>query len=368
MAAADPKSKNQTEQLLAEPEVQRFFATLATVESETLLPDPADAKDDNYCRNSAGRDGFRQDRPTHPGAVFATEIKKDKGGAAFLKKNIRGGMLVAAGQDADKLRAAFEELHKQAVAVDRRNFCLRRSKSRAARGIVSRTITGGHQSPLPADSRAPTSSSGSATAASRRSSNAAGRNRPRGSSMLRKQLPVERVSMVVHLNLKMLLDEMAANNATPKPATALRRLGLDKLSAVSSVSGLEGETFTSKLLLATDGEPQGPLLSLFSDQPLRAEDLKPIPRDATLGFAMRFDAQKAVEQFAALVQKSEPAQRAAIEGPWDALTKSLSVDLRRDLPKALGDTCCVYTSPGEGGLISWASRPSCRSRIATRSP
>ncbi len=66
---------------------------------------------------------------------------------------------------------------------------------------------------------------------------------------------------------------------------------------------------------------------------------------------MRFDAQKAVEQFAALVEKSEPAQRAAIEGPWDALTKSLSVDLRRDLPKALGDTCCVYTSPGEGGLV-----------------
>ncbi len=137
----------------------------------------------------------------------------------------------------------------------------------------------------------------------------------------------------------------------PQTRDALRLLGLDKVSSVSSVSGLEGETFTSKLLLATDGEPQGPLLSLFSDQPLRAEDLKPIPRDATLGFAMRFDAQKAVEQFAALVQKSEPAQRAAIEGPWDALTKSLSVDLRRDLPKALGDTCCVYTSPGEGGLI-----------------
>ena len=155
---------------------------------------------------------------------------------------------------------------------------------------------------------------------------------------LRKQLPVERVSTVVYLNLKMLLDQMTADKAMPKTREALRRLGLDKLSALSSVSGLEGETFTSKLLLSTEGEPQGPLLSLFSDQPLRAGDLTPIPRDATLALAMRFDAQKAVDQFAAMVEKAEPAERAAIEGPWDALTKSLQVDLRRELPKALGDT------------------------------
>ncbi len=66
---------------------------------------------------------------------------------------------------------------------------------------------------------------------------------------------------------------------------------------------------------------------------------------------MRFDAQKAVDQFAAMVKNLEPAQRTAIEGPLDGLTKSLEVDLRRELPKALGDTCCVYSSPGEGGLV-----------------
>ena len=147
---------------------------------------------------------------------------------------------------------------------------------------------------------------------------------------LRKRLPVERTSMVVHLNLKMLLEQMTADNAMPKTREALRLLGLDKLTTLSSVSGLEGETFVSKMLLSTEGEPQGPLLGLFSDQPLRAEDLKPIPRDATLGFAMRFDAQKAVDQFAAMVEKAEPAQRAAIEGRWDALTKSLQ---RRSSPR-----------------------------------
>ena len=185
---------------------------------------------------------------------------------------------------------------------------------------------------------------------------------------LRKQLPVERVSTVVYVNIKLLLEQMMADMAMPNTREALRRLGLDKLSALSSVSGLEGETFTSKLLLATEGEPQGPLLSLFSDQPLRAADLTPIPRDATLALAMRFDAQKAVDQFAAMVEKLDPAEREAIEGPLDALTKSLQVDLRRELPKALGDSCCIYCSPGEGGWWSWVSRPSCRSGIATHGP
>ena len=96
---------------------------------------------------------------------------------------------------------------------------------------------------------------------------------------LRKDLPIQRVSTVVYLNLKRLLlldDEKSPDAPMPKTRAAFRRLGLDNLSALCSVSGLDGETFTSKLLLSTDGEPRG-LLRAFSDQPLRAEDLKPIP-------------------------------------------------------------------------------------------
>ena len=225
---------------------------------------------------------------------------------------VRGGMLVAAGQDAEKLRAAFDQFRRndcrragarngRAQAASRRQGpSSEKSRSRAIRGIVSparehRPVTCGFQG---TDFILGVGDGSVEEILKRRQ-----QEPPAWLVNVRKQLPVERVSTVVYLNLKMLLDQVTADKAMPKTREALRRLGLDKLSALSSVSGLEGETFTSKLLLATDGEPQGPLLNLFSDQPLRAGDLTPIPRDATLALAMRFDAQKAVDQFAAMVEK-----------------------------------------------------------------
>jgi hypothetical protein len=361
MAAADPKSKNQTEQLLAEPEVQRCFAAVATFATSTLVPDPMNAKDDNVAVTRQAALDLAKLVVTHPGAVFATEIKKGKNDAV---ENIRGGMLVAAGQDADALRAAFEEFRKQVAAAEPPPPAAGQNPPQP-RFVVKQVQIAGRTWYRFADT-SPSAippvicgfdgtnfivgvGDGSVEEILKRR----GQEPPAWLVNLRKQLPVERVSTVVHFNLKMLLEQMTANDAMPKTREALQRLGLDKLAALSSVSGLEGETFTSKMLLATDGEPQGPLLTFFSDQPLRAEDLKPIPRDATLGFAMRFDPQKTIDQFAALMEEGErsaPGRPPAVESPWDALTKSLEVDLRRDLPKALSDTCCIYSSPGEGGL------------------
>ena len=281
---------------------------------------------------------------THPGAVFATEFENDTHTNGMLEK-FRGGMFVAVGPDAEKLRAAFEELRKQVKADQKEIRIAGRTWYRFTEPELSNIppVTCGFQG---SDFIVGVGEGSVEEILKRRQ-----QEPPAWLVNVRKQLPVERVSTVVYLNLKLLLEQMMADKALPKTREALHRLGLDKLSALSSVSGLEGETFTSKLLLATDGEPQGPLLSLFSDQPLRAGDLAPIPRDATLALAMRFDAQKAVDQFAAMVAESAPAERAEAEQLLDALTKSLQVDLRRDLPQALGDSCCVYSSPGEGGLV-----------------
>ena len=150
MAAADAKSRNQTEQLLAEPEVQRSFAALATLMSNSVLPNLLEM--DNVPPGAVpvqpslpGRTGgrgrdtaalrqiamdFAKLVAVHPGAVFVTKIKTDKGAAI---RDVRGGMLVAAGQDADQLRALFEEFRKQLKAAGTE----RRSRSRAMRGIVS---------------------------------------------------------------------------------------------------------------------------------------------------------------------------------------------------------------------------------------
>jgi hypothetical protein len=393
MAPADAKSKNQTEQLLAEPEVQRSFAALATLMSDTVLPELANSYGAGPLppvavpiqpsvpgpTNNRDRDAVMSATwemakiiATHPGAVYVTNTKIDKRGA---RQEGRGGMIVAAGQDAEKLRAAFDQFRK--LAYQAHGEISGKRSADPSRTLERIPPKGGTTNNPPTEVTQPV-----------REVHIAGhtwyrvaihptvicgfqgtdfivgvgddsveeilerrkQQPPAWLADLRKQLPVERVSTVVYLNLKLLLDQITADTPMPKTREAMRRLGLDNVTSVASVSGLDGETFTSKLLLSTDGEPQG-LLRLFSDQPLRADDLKPIPADSTLSLAMRFDAEKVIEQVAAMMEAAVPGGRAAAESQWDALTKALEIDLRRELPKALGDSCCVYVSPGEGGLL-----------------
>ena len=182
---------------------------------------------------------------------------------------VRGGMFVAAGQDAEKLRAAFDQFRKETTAAEPSRQPSPKRRQPADKAAPQVQIAGhtwyrftdpGHEVPPVTCGFQGTDfilgiGDGSVEEILKRRQ----QEPPAWLVNLRKQLPVERVSTVVYLNLKMLLDQMTADKAMPKTREALRRLGLDKLSALSSVSGLEGETFTSKLLLSTDGEPQGPV-------------------------------------------------------------------------------------------------------------
>ncbi len=282
MAAADAKSKSQTEQLLAEPEVQNSFAALATLVSNLALPELPNNMDygppvavprqpaptntrDHYDASRRATFDFIKIVATHPAAIFATEIKYNKDCPFANFQIVRGGMIVAAGQDAEKLRAAFDRFNKEttppepvpAATVGPKPPTKPPAKTRP---IVREVQIAGHTwyrftdpGPIVTFGFQGTdfilgAGEGSVEEILKRRQ----QEPPAWLVDLRKQLPVERVSTVVYVNLKMLLEQMAADKAMPKTREALRRLGLDKLSALSSVSGLEGETFTSKLLLSTD--------------------------------------------------------------------------------------------------------------------
>jgi len=355
MAPADAKSQNQTEQLLAEPEVQRSISVLGTFMSDTVLPQlvrgnayvevrlPTGGRTASIKRTAME---FAQFVATHPAAVFATKIKTDQSGNP---QEIRGGLLVVAGPDAGKLHAVFDKLRE--LVKDPIDPILQQPTEVQIAGHAWYRFSGPAQ--ITCGFQGTDFILGVGDGSVEEILQRRQQQPPQWLVNLRKQLPIERASTVVYLNLKTLLDQVTADVPMPKTREALRRLGLDNLSALSSVSGLEGEMFTSKLLLSTQGEPKG-LLRLFSDQPLRSDDLNPIPADSTLSLAMRFDARLFIDQLAAMTENPErgPGQQSGFDQFLDALTKAMDVDLRHELPKALGDTCCVYSSPSEGGLIT----------------
>ena len=127
-------------------------------------------------------------------------------------------------------------------------------------------------------------------------------------------------------------------------------LGLSNAATWIEVWGLDGEDFANKTLLTLDGEPRG-LLQLASGEPLKPENLAPIPRDATVAAAFRLDLEKALDVVLASYEKTDPKKKADVTHTIEEWERSLGVNLRHGTLKSMGDTWCVYGSPNEGNLF-----------------
>ncbi len=171
------------------------------------------------------------------------------------------------------------------------------------------------------------------------------------------QVPVPRRTGIIYLNLRDLREllfqavkSQADGDATLRQtALVFELLGLDRATSLISTTGLDDRGMVNKLLLALDGKPQG-LLQLVSERPLQAADLAPIPRDATLALALRLDLQKVMDLVLLAIEKTSPADRHDAAEGIARVERVSGIDLHRFLG-ALGDTWCIYNSPGEGGLV-----------------
>ena len=182
---------------------------------------------------------------------------------------------------------------------------------------------------------------------------------PRWLGELREQLPVERVSSVVYVNIKSLAD--LYRNAADQEREGfqsdlqsgmkvLQVLGIDKVRSLGMVAGLDGDGFVSKTLLSVEG-PQTGLFELLSDQPLEAADLAPVPADSSIAGAARVNLSKAMELIIATAEVSGlETGDDILKGIAEAET-TMGFKIREDILDSLGDVWCVYNSPSEGGLL-----------------
>ena len=166
---------------------------------------------------------------------------------------------------------------------------------------------------------------------------------------IRKQLPVERFSTLTYFNVKQTVAQFAPLGG-PRVTQALGAVGLSNVDYLASVTGLDSKGTVARTLVAIDGQPQG-IFHLATAKPLTAADLSPIPRDATIAAAGRLDTSAALKLFLAQLQKIDPAAPRNVTQGIEDMRKDFGIDLREDLLKPLGDVWCVYNSPGEGGLL-----------------
>jgi hypothetical protein len=330
-AKADAASKNQTEQLLAEEEVQRFSAELehrivAALREHARGPEAIAAQEAPKLIKMA---------LTRPAALFVSDFKIGQSGP-----DIQGGMIINLGDQPDDVKGSLDRLATLLPPGNGPAGKWQRLPTPPGAPVVEWGIDGKYLIVGVGE--------GSADGIVARTK----ASPPSWLVAIRKRLPVERPAMIHFLNIKKVvtLVQEAGGPGRGVPAQVLDALGVNNLTSLASVSGLDGSGWTSRELLGMEGPPAG-IFNLTGDDPLAPADLASVPEDATFAFAARLDLDRVYRGVSSIAGKIDSRARMQLEQGLALAENHLGIDLSRDIFKAVGDTWCVYSAPSEGGLL-----------------
>ena len=123
---------------------------------------------------------------------------------------------------------------------------------------------------------------------------------PKWLSDVRKEIPIERRGVVARLDCRAMLAGLAQDDDSRRQ---IRQAILALPRSIVLATGLDGEDFVSRIHVELD-PITAQIIHSLAGRPLKAEDLAPIPGDATLAMALRADPAYLLtlyEQVAALI-------------------------------------------------------------------
>lgn len=314
-AEPDPTSKNRTERLLAEPEIQAFFSAVGT--SVRALP-IKDGNDGVYelvalcysrpkaCFIHSFRVGFGEaeeraekradgeiDDPGAAGGSFDTPEGRDLSELFHFD----GAIVVFLGDDAAK----GEEL---LVGIQR-------AENRVAG--TTRTIESVPFSAWNKEKSDPVLlanyegylilACGDAAAKNVALGLTEKRGPPAWLTTIRKRAPVARLSTLSYANVAKVVQAFSSfavgelwEPKTPAWDQFLAVTGLKNMATVATVSGLDGDAMLSRTLIDFDGPATG-VFSAIPNQPLSADDFRDIPFEAKHLAVGRYDVSALTDEF-----------------------------------------------------------------------
>jgi hypothetical protein len=340
MAQADLQSSNQTEQLLAEPEIQRLAFEIERQLVRIARRNASSARERTLATELPPLVKMLLTRPM--AAYVADFAIGDRG------PRVQGGLVVHAGPDAERMERSLQE--------------------------IAAVVTGAAENGSPAlqpDSEGiytlPTPPEAPGIRWTRRQQylvvgigegeverivgrlDDANQQPPAWLANIQNELPIERRATLGYVNVARILERIQP--MLGERAAIVQQLGLDGVQAIYSTTGLNDVAAVSKGRIALEGEPRG-LLSLLPAEPLNAEDLGPIPADASVAVAVRLDLAETLDRLTGLMARIDPRARDQFEQHLWQMEGELGIDLRTDILGLLGDTWMVYMPPGSA-ISSW---------------
>lgn len=339
---------NHTEQLLAEPEVQKFLQRAGDSYLAILQQAPSDPD------AQEGLEDFKQ----------ALKLIQGKAGAIYLSDfqmqanappKIIGGGLLQMGEDGPALQKILEGLPAKTspgqikeVQVGNRTFY------RVVPNDEAPAITCG----LAGTYFVFGIGDGTVEELLQRARG----EEPAWLTSVKAKLAVPRVSSLIYLNAKKIIDLAVTASGQPEAARVVSVLGLDKVGSVVLVNGLDDKGCVMRASLSLDGAATG-IFSGLDSEPLHAADLKQISATSPVTLAFKLDAAGLYDLWIDLATQIDPNSAQEMLLGVQQMEQQVGLRLRDDLLGSLGDTWRIYAQPGPAGLTTgWTIAISVRDR------
>jgi hypothetical protein len=350
-AEADPNSPNETEQLIAEPEVQAFLAELERTIMQ-LFPSNSFQRDMDtaYLAYEFVKGGL-----ANPWAVAIDDIKIKEGG----KPEIQARLLVHVGEDVARWDSWLETIAGYRSVVGHQGigyytteavtdqitayvFYDLEDNERVRWAFVDGYLILGIGPGVFEDALARFQSKAPA---------------PDWLTEGLASFDILRPSTFLYVNT----EQLFLKGEAEIPGDVLdmyrgiqEKVGITNVQSIVAVSGFDEVAFVEEVHMQFDGPPQG-LLGGLTSGGLTDDALSIVPSDANLAAAYSVDLE---EVLAAILQLTElapqthgPAPQDIVENFSYSLEMMFGVNPVEDLLPLLGDSIVLYNSPDEGGTF-----------------
>jgi hypothetical protein len=337
----DPKSPNQTEQLLAEPEVQKLLAGIGHAVVHKL------GSEQNAVL-------WVKTLLSRPAIFYLGKMTLNHSGAP--PRDVQAGLVVNTGELTDKIRASLEKFQARLPQQMLKPLEIDGQRWYRIDDGQHPVVTWGAKEQYLGFAIG----EGEGEAILRRADG----KPPRWLTAALERLSLPRRGSLLYVNVKYLLETLATD-APSNYKQVLRVTGLDGITSVASLSGLDEIGFACRTHVTFDGPPRG-IFKALAGKPLAAKDLATIPADSQLASAGRLDAGKLFDAIMAITKEIEPAAAERNAAELTEANHKLGLNLRQDLLGALGDVWTTYSSPGEGVMFPFGLTAAVSVRDAAR--
>ncbi|MFW6170055.1 MAG: DUF1559 domain-containing protein [Planctomycetota bacterium] len=338
MATPDPEGENQTERLLADPEVRAFVK-----EVERALVSAADevagrTRDDEAASLVRHAPFLAKTLISHHTALFLEDLRPRPEGF-----DATGGLVVKLENQAEKVSGIVDRFLANAPPAV--------AKKVSISGIECTELRLEAETPVITVGRkndyliVAMGEDGFARLLER-----AETPPPQWLTKAVESLSAPRMSSFAYLNVESAL-ELVSGMAPPNLQRIMDVTGVSSLTTLVSVSGLDETGFVSRVKLGSSDPTRG-LGRLVTDQPLTAEDLGGIPMDASLAITLKLDLQRILSQTTEWTREVEPRAAEQLQSGLQELERLVGLGIEEDLLAALGDVWTLHTARGTGGLAA----------------